>query len=53
MTQSNVSTPSSTLPQFVQLTIQGEDAEKFLQGHLTSDVTLSSGLAIKQRHLAI
>ena len=28
-----------TLPQFVQLTIQGEDAEKFLQGQLTSDVT--------------
>lgn len=39
MTQSNVSTLSSTLPQFVQLTIQGEDAEKFLQGQLTSDVT--------------
>ena len=29
----------STLPQFAQLTIQGEDAEKFLQGQLTSDVT--------------
>ena len=29
----------STLPQFVQLTIQGEDAAKFLQGQLTSDVT--------------
>lgn len=29
----------TTLPQFVQLTIQGEDAEKFLQGQLTSDVT--------------
>ena len=28
-----------TLPQFAQLTIQGEDAEKFLQGQLTSDVT--------------
>ena len=39
MTQSNVSTLPSTLPQFVQLTIQGEDAEKFLQGQLTSDVT--------------
>ncbi|WP_296243083.1 MULTISPECIES: folate-binding protein YgfZ [unclassified Psychrobacter] len=35
MTQSSL----STLPQFVQLTIQGEDAEKFLQGQLTSDVT--------------
>ena len=29
----------SQLPQFVQMTIQGEDAEKFLQGQLTSDVT--------------
>ena len=29
----------STLPQFVQLTIKGEDAAKFLQGQLTSDVT--------------
>ena len=29
----------STLPQFAQLTIQGEDAEKFLQGQLTCDVT--------------
>ena len=29
----------STLSQFAQLTIQGEDAEKFLQGQLTSDVT--------------
>ncbi len=27
------------LPKFVQLTLQGEDAEKFLQGQLTSDVT--------------
>ncbi|MGP5435379.1 CAF17-like 4Fe-4S cluster assembly/insertion protein YgfZ [Psychrobacter alimentarius] len=27
------------LPQFAQLTIQGEDAEKFLQGQLTCDVT--------------
>ena len=27
------------LPQFSQLTIQGEDAEKFLQGQLTCDVT--------------
>lgn len=36
MTQSSA-TPS--LPQFVQLTLQGEDAEKFLQGQLTSDVT--------------
>ena len=35
MTQSSL----STLPQFVQLTIQGEDAGKFLQGQLTSDVT--------------
>lgn len=34
--------PSSTsiaLPQFSQLTIQGEDAEKFLQGQLTCDTT--------------
>lgn len=29
----------SELPQFAQLTIQGEDAEKFLQGQLTCDVT--------------
>ncbi|MEN2751902.1 folate-binding Fe/S cluster repair protein [Psychrobacter sp. FBL11] len=36
MTQS---TDVSTLPQFSQLTIQGEDAEKFLQGQLTCDVT--------------
>lgn len=35
MTQSSL----STLPQFVQLTIHGEDAGKFLQGQLTSDVT--------------
>ncbi len=27
------------MPQFAQLTIQGEDAEKFLQGQLTCDVT--------------
>ncbi len=39
MTQSSLSTLSSALPQFAQLTIQGEDAEKFLQGQLTSDVT--------------
>lgn len=35
-------TPASNtpvLPQFAQLTIQGEDAEKFLQGQLTCDVT--------------
>ncbi|WP_367109004.1 folate-binding protein YgfZ [uncultured Psychrobacter sp.] len=30
---------SSLLPQFVQLTIQGEDAEKFLQNQITSDLT--------------
>ncbi|OLF37552.1 folate-binding protein YgfZ [Psychrobacter sp. Cmf 22.2] len=36
MTQS---TDVSTLPQFSQLTLQGEDAEKFLQGQLTCDVT--------------
>ncbi|ERL55630.1 CAF17-like 4Fe-4S cluster assembly/insertion protein YgfZ [Psychrobacter aquaticus] len=30
---------TSTIPQFAQLTIQGEDAEKFLQGQLTCDVT--------------
>ena len=30
---------TSTLPQFSQLTIQGEDAEKFLQGQITCDVT--------------
>ena len=30
---------TSLLPQFSQLTIQGEDAEKFLQGQLTCDVT--------------
>ena len=30
---------ASTLPQFSQLSIQGEDAEKFLQGQLTCDVT--------------
>ena len=36
MTQS---ASTSALPQFSQLTIQGEDAEKFLQGQLTCDVT--------------
>lgn len=30
---------TALLPQFAQLTIQGEDAEKFLQGQLTCDVT--------------
>ena len=30
---------AATLPTFSQLTIQGEDAEKFLQGQLTCDVT--------------
>lgn len=30
---------TSALPQFSQLTIQGEDAEKFFQGQLTCDVT--------------
>ena len=30
---------AATLPQFSQLTLQGEDAEKFLQGQLTCDVT--------------
>ncbi len=30
---------SLNMPQFQQLTIQGEDAEKFLQGQLTCDVT--------------
>ena len=29
---------AATLPQFSQLSIQGEDAEKFLQGQLTCDV---------------
>ena len=29
----------ASLPQFVQLTLQGMDAEKFLQGQLTCDVT--------------
>ena len=29
---------AATLPQFSQLTLQGEDAEKFLQGQLTCDV---------------
>lgn len=29
----------SKLPKFSQLTVQGEDAEKFLQGQLTCDVT--------------
>lgn len=29
----------SVMPQFAQLTIQGDDAEKFLQGQLTCDVT--------------
>ncbi|MDN3399041.1 folate-binding Fe/S cluster repair protein [Psychrobacter sp. APC 3426] len=29
----------SALPQFAQLTLQGEDAEKFLQGQITTDVT--------------
>ena len=31
--------PSIVLPQFSQLTLQGEDAEKFLQGQLTCDTT--------------
>ena len=39
MTQSSLSTLSSALPQFAQLTLQGEDEEKFLHGQLTSDVT--------------
>ena len=30
---------AATLPQFSQLTLKGEDAEKFLQGQLTCDVT--------------
>lgn len=30
---------ASSLPQFVQLTIEGEEAEKFLQGQITTDVT--------------
>ncbi|ABE73953.1 YgfZ/GcvT domain-containing protein [Psychrobacter cryohalolentis] len=30
---------TAALPQFSQLSIQGEDAEKFLQGQLTCDVT--------------
>lgn len=30
---------SSSIPQFHQLTLQGADAEKFLQGQLTCDVT--------------
>ncbi|WP_201588805.1 CAF17-like 4Fe-4S cluster assembly/insertion protein YgfZ [Psychrobacter fozii] len=30
---------ASILPKFAQLTIQGEDAEKFFQGQLTCDVT--------------
>ena len=34
-----VTTSSSAMPQFQQLTIQGDDAEKFLQGQLTCDVT--------------
>ena len=29
----------SVLPQFAQLTLQGEDAEKFLQGQITTDVS--------------
>ena len=29
----------SVLPQFAQLTLQGEDAKKFLQGQITTDVT--------------
>lgn len=33
------STNLATLPKFAQLTIQGIDAEKFLQGQLTCDVT--------------
>ena len=37
MTQATLSL--TALPQFAQLTIQGEDAEKFLQGQLTCDVT--------------
>ena len=37
MTQATLS--STALPQFSQLTLQGEDAEKFLQGQLTCDVS--------------
>ena len=37
MTQTTLS--STALPQFSQLTLKGEDAEKFLQGQLTCDVT--------------
>ncbi|SNT71290.1 YgfZ/GcvT domain-containing protein [Psychrobacter sp. LV10R520-6] len=35
----NDSLNPSPMPQFQQLTIQGDDAEKFLQGQLTCDVT--------------
>ena len=38
MSESNLSN-SANLLQFQQFTIQGEDAEKFLQGQLTCDVT--------------
>ena len=34
-----MSQSQSSIPQFQQLTIQGADAEKFLQGQLTCDVT--------------
>ena len=34
-----LSSDAVVIPQFSQLTIQGEDAEKFLQGQLTCDVT--------------
>lgn len=30
---------ASNLPQFVQLTLQGEEADKFIQGQITSDIT--------------
>ena len=48
----------AAVPQFSQLTIQGEDAEKFLQGQLTCDVTklglsyqAASGSKNKQRNI--
>ena len=39
MTSSAHQTAQTSLPQFVQFTLRGIDAEKFLQGQLTCDVT--------------
>ncbi len=39
MSNSTTLSDQNQLPKFAQLTVSGDDAEKFLQGQLTSDVT--------------